>query len=79
MTDSRTANRPKIGSTVALRRISPTNVTTPTVEAEDELAADPLAEDPLDDPDDGPGVGPPRVAAATRRTRPTSAGRSLSR
>ena len=45
MTDSRTAYRPKIGSTSWLRTSSPMNVKMPTDEAEDELAADPLAED----------------------------------
>ena len=59
MTDSRTAYRPKIGSTVRLRTISPTNVEEPDREAEDELAADPLPEVALDGLDDRPGVEPP--------------------
>ena len=48
ITESRTAYRPKIGSTVRLRIIRPMNVKIADREAEDQLAADPLAEDALD-------------------------------
>ena len=64
ITDRRSAYRPKIGSTSWLRMSRPMNVSTPTDEAEDQLAADPLAEDPLDRPDDRPDVEPPASPAA---------------
>ena len=68
MTDSRTAYRPKIGSTSWLRTSSPTNVEDADREAEDDLAADPLAEVALDGLDDRPRVEPPGRPAARGRT-----------
>ena len=65
MTDSRTAYRPKIGSTSWLATSRPTKVKIADGEAEDQLAADPLAEDALDRPDHRP-----HVEAPARRERP---------
>ena len=79
MTDSRTAYRPKIGSTVAAEDDQADEREDADREAEDQLAADPLAEDALDRAQQHPGVEPPG-----RRQRPVEglrprATRSLSR
>ena len=66
MTDSRTAYRPKIGSTSWLRTMQPDERRDADREAEEELAAHPLAEVALDGLDDRPGVEPPASPAATR-------------
>ena len=68
MTDSRIAYRPKIGSTSWLSTSRPTNVNDADREAEDELAADPLAEDALD-----------AVAGPAQRVEPPVAGRARSK
>ena len=60
MIASRTANRPKIGSTAKPEDGQPDERREPDDAAKEQLAADPLAEDLVDDPDDRPGVGSPR-------------------
>ena len=59
VTDSRTAYRPNTGSTSSLSTSRPTNVNTPDRDPEDELRADPLAEDAPRDAQDRPDVEPP--------------------
>ena len=61
MTDSSSAYRPKIGSISSLAMSRPDERQHRDRNAEDDLAAHPLAEDPLGRPDDRPDVEAPAL------------------
>ena len=75
----RTAKRPKIGSTYEPQDRQADERREADDRTEHELAADPLAEDLVDDPDDRPGVRAPGARQGTIGRPVWSLARSLSR